>query len=182
MTTSAAAISIGSLDSEDWNACALPWKLVAREAGLPSCCSTWWMRCHRVADRHAGLQIEGDRHRRELALMVDHQWRDLVDRRDQRAQRHLLSARGVDIDILKRIGSELELRLDLEHDVVLVLPGSDGRDDALAERIVERVVDRRRQNAVTRGDIALDRISSNGPAFSWSLATSVIAGNRLQLV
>ena len=34
MTMSDAAISTGVPDSDDWNACALPWKLVTREAGL----------------------------------------------------------------------------------------------------------------------------------------------------
>ena len=32
---SAAAISAGSLDSEDWNAWALPWKVPITEGGMP---------------------------------------------------------------------------------------------------------------------------------------------------
>ena len=72
MTTSAAAINIGVLDSEDWNACALPWKLVASDAGLPSCLLGLLNGGHRIADRDAGQQVEGDGDRRELALMVDH--------------------------------------------------------------------------------------------------------------
>ena len=43
MTTSAARIRIGVLDSDAWKAWALPWKLVASESGLPSCFSTCWM-------------------------------------------------------------------------------------------------------------------------------------------
>ena len=31
------------LVSDDWNACALPWKLVGSEAGLPISCSTCWI-------------------------------------------------------------------------------------------------------------------------------------------
>jgi len=40
-TTSAARISGGSLDSEDWNACALPWKLPARVSGTPNSFCAW---------------------------------------------------------------------------------------------------------------------------------------------
>ena len=43
MTTSAAATRIGVLESEDWKAWALPWKLVASDSGLPSSFSTCWM-------------------------------------------------------------------------------------------------------------------------------------------
>ena len=43
MTTSAAAIRIGVLASDDWKAWALPWKLVASDTGLPSSFSTCWM-------------------------------------------------------------------------------------------------------------------------------------------
>ena len=47
----------------------------------------------RLADRGARREIERDRHRRELALMVDDERRHLHDAVDQRGQRHLLSAR-----------------------------------------------------------------------------------------
>ena len=77
MTTSAAAIRIGVLDSDDWKAWALPWKLVGSESGLPSSFSTCWMARYRLPDRGARREIERDRHRRELALMVDHERRHL---------------------------------------------------------------------------------------------------------
>jgi hypothetical protein len=47
----------------------------------------------RLADRPAWREIVRDRHRRELALMVDQKRRDLHYRIDQRGQRRLLSAR-----------------------------------------------------------------------------------------
>jgi hypothetical protein len=50
-------------------------------------------RAHHLPDRGAGLQIERDRHRRELALMVDDERRDLHDAVDQRGERYLLSGR-----------------------------------------------------------------------------------------
>ena len=43
MTTSAAAIRIGVLESDVWKAWALPWKLVCSESGLPQLFSTCWM-------------------------------------------------------------------------------------------------------------------------------------------
>ena len=48
---------------------------------------------YRLADRGARREIERDRHRRELALMVDDERRHLHDGVDQRGQRHLLPAR-----------------------------------------------------------------------------------------
>ena len=93
MTNSAATIRIGVLDSDAPKAWALPWKLVCSESGLPSCFSTCWMALDRLPDRGAGLQIERDRHRRELALMVDDERRDLHDAVDQRGERHLLAGR-----------------------------------------------------------------------------------------
>ena len=47
----------------------------------------------RLTDRRARLEIERDRHRGKLALMVDHERRHLDDAVDQGGQRHLLSAR-----------------------------------------------------------------------------------------
>ena len=56
MTTSAAAIRSGVLDSDDWKAWALPWKLVASEAGFPSSFSTCWM-----ADTACPIELPGAR-------------------------------------------------------------------------------------------------------------------------
>ena len=93
MTTSAAAIRSGVLDSDDWKAWALPWKLVASEGGLPSSFSTCWMAATACPIAIARREVERDRHRRELALMVDHERRYLHRAIDQGAQRHLLSSR-----------------------------------------------------------------------------------------
>ena len=50
----------------------------------------------------------------------------------------------------------LELRLHFEHHAVLVRLREDGRDEALAERVVERVVDRRRRDAEPARRVAVD--------------------------
>ena len=111
----------------------------------------------RVAERHARLQIEGYGRRREQALMVDHDRRRGDVAVDQGAERHLLRGRRIQIDIVERLRAALEARIDLEDDVVLIERGVDRRDDALAEGVAERVVDRRRQDAEARRGIAIDR-------------------------
>ena len=58
---------------------------------------------------------------------------------------------------LSASGPYWKLRIDLQDDVVLVQRGEHRRDDALAEGVVERVVDRRRQDAEARRDLAIDR-------------------------
>ena len=47
--------------------------------------------------------------------------------------------------------------------MVLLQGGVDGRDDTLAEGVVERVVDRVGQDAVARRDVALDRDVEHRP-------------------
>ena len=73
------------------------------------------------------------------------------------AERYLLAARRVHVDTLERIRARLESRIDLEDDVILIERGEHRRDDALAKSIVERIVDRRRQNPETRGNLSIDR-------------------------
>ena len=47
---------------------------------------------------------------------------------------------ALDVDVVERVGVALELGSDLEDDVVLVQLGEDGGDLALAEGVVEGVV------------------------------------------
>src|ERR1700730_4890698 len=112
---------------------------------------------YRLANRGARCEVERDCHRRELTCVVNHKRRNLYSRIDQRGYRHLLSARRFDIDAVERFGSILEFGVDLQDDMVLLQGGVDRGDDTLAEGVVERIVDRVGQDAVARGDIALDR-------------------------
>jgi hypothetical protein len=69
--TSAARISHGWLASELWNAWAAPWKLP-----LWSACRSrlaWIEHDHRIAQRHAGRQVERQVGGREHAVMADRQ-------------------------------------------------------------------------------------------------------------
>ncbi|MGY4368478.1 hypothetical protein ACVW1A_004543 [Bradyrhizobium sp. LB1.3] len=53
---------------------------------------------------------------------------------------NLLSARRVEIDLLKRGGAGLEAREHLQHDMVLIKRGEHRGDDTLTEGIIERVI------------------------------------------
>ena len=73
-------------------------------------------------------------------------------------QRHLLAGRRrVDIDLVQRVDVALQLGQDLHDDVVAVELSEVLRDLALAEGVIERVVDQLRLDAVTRRGIAVDR-------------------------
>ena len=53
----------------------------------------------------------------------------------------------MDVNIFERVRRLLELRVGFHHDVVLVELSVDGRDLALAESVVENVVNVSRKNA-----------------------------------
>ena len=76
--------------SADRKALALPWKVVTSEAGLAALLLDLPDGVDRVAERHAGLQIERYGGRRKHALMVDHDRRRRDVAVDQGAERHLL--------------------------------------------------------------------------------------------
>ena len=61
-------------------------------------------------------------------------------------KRHLAGAAGLarQVQVAERLHGGQRFRLGDEDHAVLVGLLEDGRDDALAERVVERVVDRRR--------------------------------------
>ena len=71
-------------------------------------------------------------------------------------QRNLRTGGGVHVNIFQRIGILLELRIDFHHHVILIELREDGGDLALAEGVVQRVVDIRGQHAEARGGVAID--------------------------
>jgi len=111
---------------------------------------------HGVAQGGAGRQVEGQRHRRKLAEVVDGQRRGARGEAREGAQRHLGAGGRLHVDALERVRIVLELGRDLEDHVVLVELGEDGRDLALAEGVVERVVDGLGQDGQARGEVAVD--------------------------
>ena len=102
-------------------------------------------------------QVERDDGRGELAQPIDAQRRALLLEGGDRRQRHLLAAgRARQIEVVERVEARGHLRLDLVDHAVLVRLGVDGRDDALAEGVVQQVVDRRRGDAEARRRVAVD--------------------------
>ena len=73
-----------------------------------------------------------------------------------RAQRHLRAAGGRDVDPRQRGRVALVLRHRLQHHAVLVGLGVDGGDLALAEGVVERIVDGLHGDAEPPGRLAVD--------------------------
>ena len=82
-------------------------------------------------------------HRGELALVVDH-------------ERATFTTESTSVESATCCGSILEFGVNFQDDMVLLQGSVHRRDDALAEGVVERVVDRAGQDAVARGDVALD--------------------------
>ncbi len=87
--------------------------------------------------------------------MVDHDRRRRDRAVGQSAKRHLLSRGRTHVDIIKRVRTGLETRIDLKHHVILIERGKHRRDDALAESVVESIVNSRRQNAEARCHLAV---------------------------
>ena len=82
----------------------------------------------------------------------------------QHAERNLRAVGRLHIEIVQRGGVGLEVGPDLHHDVVLVELGEDGGDLALAEGVVERVVDVGHGDAQPRRGVAVDdQLSRPGP-------------------
>ena len=111
----------------------------------------------RLAERHAGRQIEGQRHRRELPGMGDQQRSNVVGvDADERGERNELPVgRRLDVDLVERLHALLQFGQHLEHEVIGIV-GEILRHLALAERVVERVVDELRLDAEAGRRIAID--------------------------
>src|ERR1700682_3407580 len=93
---------------------------------------------HRVTERHARFQVEGNRNRRKLLQMVDLQRPDRLANLGDGFDRHQASARRADIGLREIGGARLKFRVVLDDDLVLVRRGIKGRDLARAELAIER--------------------------------------------
>ena len=111
-----------------------------------------------AAERGARREVERDRRHRKLFQMRDLQRRGAHGELGDRLQRHLPRGRGRrgQIDRAHRLQRGSHLGLDVEDHPVLRGLGEDRRDDALAEGVVERIVDRGRRHAETRRGAAVD--------------------------
>jgi hypothetical protein len=82
------------------------------------------------------------------------------------------------VDVLQRLRAADVARRHLHDHAVLVQLVVDGRHLALAEGVVERVVDVARGDAQARGAVLVDVHKVSTPFSCWSVSTSVSAGCR----
>src|SRR2546427_5164466 len=73
--------------------------------------------------------------------MVQRQRSDAGLETRERAEGHLRAVGGFYINVFQRIGVLLELRIHFDDNVILIQLSEDGGDQALAESVVESVVD-----------------------------------------
>ncbi len=88
--------------------------------------------------------------------MVDGERRDPVDEARDGAERHLHAVGARDVEARQGGRIAVEIRLRLEQDLVLGRRAVDRRHLALAEGVVEGLVDRRQRNPQPRGRVAVD--------------------------
>ena len=142
-----------------WKTWALPSKLVAMLAGRPTSRVAAWIVFDRLAERHAGRQVERDHDRRQLRDVVDRERRRLVGALGHRVERHQRAGRRADHDLAQHLVGVGILRIGLEDHLVGVVGRVDGRDLARAEGRVEQQADLVDRQAEPRGGVAVDRRS-----------------------
>ena len=79
--------------------------------------------------------------------MIDHDGRRGDCALGKSAQRDLLSAGRVEIDLLQYGRAGLEARKHFQYHVVLIERCENSGNDALAKGVIKRIVDSRRQDA-----------------------------------
>ena len=135
----------------------MPWKLPSSDSGLPICvsaaliASTAWPSatpCGRLNDSvTAGNWLWCDTESAPGLVGVDV---------DQRGERHRAAVGGLEVDAVERANVLLQLGQHFEHDEIGIGLREVLRDLALAEGIVERVVDHLRLDAEARRGVAVD--------------------------
>src|SRR5262249_42855826 len=105
---------------------------------------------YRIAERESRPEVEGDRHGRELAQMVDGERSDSTIELRYRAERHQFAGLRTDVQQRERLRITLVFRQQLHHHPVLIARRVDGRDLRSAVRAVERVLDLVRRHAKGR--------------------------------
>ena len=93
----------------------------------------------------------------------------------ERAQWNLGAVRRFYINIFQRIGILLELRIHLQHHVILIQLRKNGGDQPLPESVVQGVVNVRRKNPQPRRGVAVDGERCN------QALVQLVAGDVAQL-
>ncbi|MNX62827.1 hypothetical protein D3C86_938040 [compost metagenome] len=121
---------------------------------------------HRIAQRHAGREVERKVGGREHAIVGDGQRADgWCVEFCQRRQRHHLAAQGrAQVEIVETFGLAALLGVQFQNHVVLVDLGLEFVDLALAECVVQRFVDIAGGQTKTRRSAAVDADVSDAAA------------------
>ncbi len=116
-------------------------------------------RVDRLAERDAGHQVEGDGDGGKLPLVRNQERPDVIAvDGDQRRQRHRAAGeRRFHVEAVERRQVLLQIGKDFQNHEVGFQLREILRDLALAEGVVERIVDRLRRDAEARRLIAIDR-------------------------
>ena len=107
------------------------------------------------AQRITRRKVEGEAGRRELRQMINLQRALALFHRGDRGQRHLSAARRRQIDVLHGHHRILQLGIGFQDHAILVGLGEDGGNDALAEAVIQRIVNRRGRDAEARRGVAV---------------------------
>ncbi len=168
--TIAASTSSSVLSSDDRKAAAAPWKRRLDAGRQAELALRLLDGLDGAAERGALGEVERHGHRGELPGVVDHERRVAVLDGGDVGQRNLPAIRRGHEHLAERLRADLEARRDLEDDAVLIGLRVDRRDQPLAERVVERVVDGRHADAEPAGGVAVDveeGLQARGPAGRW---------------
>ena len=132
-----------------------PWNWVVMSLGMLRffCLGD---RVHRLAERVAVGDVERNGGRRELIEMVDRQRAEALFDFGDGAQRHHGAVVAAQTDLIERRQPRRRADVVLQHHAVLVGLGVDGGDQALAERVVQRIVHVAHGDAEAGGRIAVD--------------------------
>src|SRR6266496_909963 len=96
---------------------------------------------HRIAQRHAGLEVEGDGHGRQLAQVVDGERTHAARQLGYRVEGDELARGRADVEHAEGVGVVLVLRQELHHDPVLVGRRVDRRDLGRPIGVIEGALD-----------------------------------------
>ena len=111
----------------------------------------------RLLDGRVLVEAEADGDGGKLTLVVDHERGEPAVDGGHGTERHLGVVGAADIDAAKVGRIALILRIDFEHDAILVALGVERRDLALRERVVERIGDVLHAHPEPRGRNSVDR-------------------------
>ena len=109
-----------------------------------------------VAQGGVRSQIEGKRDHGKLALVIQGQRRSARIEMRECAEGNLCAVGRFHVNVFQGVRILLELRIHLEDNVILIELRKDGGDLALAEGVVKRVINVRRQNAQAGSGVAID--------------------------